>query len=832
MGFFDEKNKEFDRPVLPIDPIELYYSFSKDNKYNLLWAAQEEVLKKWHEQRDSINLLIKMNTGAGKTLTGLIILYSKMLEFNKPVVYLCPDNQLLSQVVDQSKMSGIPTCVIDENNDFPEEFLNSEAILITTVNRMFNSKNIFDRDRVIPIAVLFDDAHRAVQSIIDSFTITIADTHKLYDELRKLFKEDLKKQSTALYEMLKTGASGYNMKVPYWAWIDKKDNVNALLAPYVGEKATLLFKWGLFHNNYDQHDLYFAHNKLEISPKISQVSNVAAYEGSSFKYALSATFVNDHAILKDLNFNKDSILNPIIPTDRKDYGERLILTPKRYYPEISIDDEIKILNHHIEKEHNVVILVPNMIDARWWKKRGAIIADKTNIEDVIDQLKTSKGNLVVFLNRYEGIDLSGDSCNVLVIYNHPKFRSLKNSYYEDIHHETRANYVAQTIEQGMGRSVRSGNDFSVVYLMGRDVLKFLRYKENHKFFNDHTQKQIRMGLNLMQGKELNDTNIIDVITTAADSCLSQETGWKTYYRGFMDKEKIEKSVSRELNLEINELEKKATSLFLQKENKEAEKLIHEIIRKDINPIQKAWYYQMLGNFIYPINPQQANNYQIRSKSISSHMLEPFMGKQQFKKQVSEAQMKKALDFIRSFDTKHDLLLFISEISKDLIYIESTESPDYFEAALKDLGKLLGYESSRPEKELKEGPDALWGSKHFHFILEAKSHKKPSNRIYKSEIEQLLSSKIWFKEKYITETITLMITLQANSQRENGVGIDENMFVIDQQCLDKLKDSISKLHSFISNSDYDIITEESIKLEYHKLNLNAKAFIQNYLKVIK
>ncbi|MBQ4818894.1 DEAD/DEAH box helicase family protein [Aquimarina sp. MMG016] len=832
MDFFDEKNKEFEKRTLPIEPIELYYSFDKQNDYSILRPAQEEVLKKWHHQRGSNNVLIKMNTGAGKTLTGLLMLYSKMLEFKKPVVYLCPDRQLVAQVIEQSKMSGIPTCEVDVNRDFPEEFLNAEAILIATVDRMFNGKNIFDRDRIVPIAILLDDAHRIVQRVIDSFTIKISENHSLYSDLFKLFKDDLKRQSVGSYEMLKEGGNGCYMKVPYWAWFDKKESVNALLVQYTQEKETLLFKWDLFHNNYEQYELFFTHNKLEISPELCYVKNISAYNNATYKYALSATFVNDHAILKDLDFSIESIMNPIIPTDRKDYGERLILAPKRYYPQISQESEISILNHHLDNGHNVVVLVPNRRAAELWEALEAVIVDKENIEDIIHKLKTSKGNCVVFINRYEGIDLSGDSCNVLVIHDHPKFKSLKNIYYEDVHHETSANYVAQTIEQGMGRSVRSGNDFSVVYLMGRYLLKFLRYRDNHKFFNDYTQKQIRMGLDLMKDKEFDDNNVEKIITSAADACLAQVDGWKTYYRNFMDTQVLDESTSKELKLEINKLEKESVFSFINKEYTNAERKVHEILKKDIDPVQKAWYNQVLGGYTYQMDKDRSNDYQIKSKSLSNRMLEPFMGKNQWKKQVTQPQVKKSLEFIKSFDTSNDVLLFISEIQNDLIYVEDLSTSESFEEALKNLGVLLGFESSRPEKESGEGSDVLWGSENYNLILEAKSNKKSQNKISKANLGQLSTSVSWFNGKYLTSADLYAVTLQPNGSKEDKLGVEKNMLVMDQKNLDKLHDSINKLYTFVSTTKNHLITEEQLQQEFIRYNLNDKAFIQQYLNVIK
>lgn len=51
-----------------------------------------------------------MDTGSGKTLTGLLMLYSKLKEGVGPAVYLCPDNQLVEQVYQQAFLYGIPVC--------------------------------------------------------------------------------------------------------------------------------------------------------------------------------------------------------------------------------------------------------------------------------------------------------------------------------------------------------------------------------------------------------------------------------------------------------------------------------------------------------------------------------------------------------------------------------------------------------------------------------------------------------------------------------------------------------------------------------------------------
>ncbi|WP_143471299.1 DEAD/DEAH box helicase, partial [Listeria grayi] len=97
----------------------------------------------WEKKRDQKDVVGILNTGAGKTLVGLLMLLSKMNEGIGPCIYLCPNKQLVEQVVKQASNHNIPVVKINEKNALPIEFLNSQSILITTFERLFNGKSIF-----------------------------------------------------------------------------------------------------------------------------------------------------------------------------------------------------------------------------------------------------------------------------------------------------------------------------------------------------------------------------------------------------------------------------------------------------------------------------------------------------------------------------------------------------------------------------------------------------------------------------------------------------------------------------------------------------------------
>ena len=82
----------------PIHPIEIFQASAiTDGNINDLWLAQGDALREWHEHRDDRNVAVVLNTGAGKTLVGLLIAQSLVQETQRQVVYACSSIQLVEQ---------------------------------------------------------------------------------------------------------------------------------------------------------------------------------------------------------------------------------------------------------------------------------------------------------------------------------------------------------------------------------------------------------------------------------------------------------------------------------------------------------------------------------------------------------------------------------------------------------------------------------------------------------------------------------------------------------------------------------------------------------------
>ncbi len=76
----------------PTDPVELYDTLDRAHDKGPLRPAQLAVLTEWHgKHQKTRDVIVKLHTGQGKTLIGLLMLQSRLNAGNGPALYLCPN---------------------------------------------------------------------------------------------------------------------------------------------------------------------------------------------------------------------------------------------------------------------------------------------------------------------------------------------------------------------------------------------------------------------------------------------------------------------------------------------------------------------------------------------------------------------------------------------------------------------------------------------------------------------------------------------------------------------------------------------------------------------
>ena len=841
MNIFDKKLKAAVKPDLPIAPIELYQTCPYKENYGYLRGIQEEVLRSWHITRDQRDVICKMNTGSGKTLTGLIMLYSKLVEKAGPSIYLCPDKQLLDQTFELAGLYGIPVCKFDERtNNFPADFVNGKSILIITFHKLFNGRSIFTKNNIQIGALLLDDAHKCMDIARENSTIRIARNHAIAKKLFALFSDVLKHQLPGTFYRLEGQDPAILMKVPYWAWMDYHDEVIKVINEYVDAIANdfennedIKFVWPLVSDNILSYDCYFNGNDMEMSPIHVPYHEIPSFNEAKFRYILSATFEDDYDLIKDLGIAAVSVLNPIVPADRKDVGKRLILAPSRFDSSLNSEVTREFIAKYSGKGYNTVILVPSAAKASVWKGLGALIIDRNNINKAIDKLGKSKGNFFVFINRYDGIDLYNDLCRILVLDGLPKYNSIKEQYEETRLENIDAGKKAQIIEQGLGRATRSGGDYSVVYIIGDDLVNFLGYEKNLQHFTPLTRAQLSLGLELLDGES--SDNPLKTIEDTAAFCLNQHSSWHQVHTQALinsDKEGLNEDKKHKIQLAV--VENGALEKFKRRKYAEAGNVIlDDIINKEyIGKKEKAWYYQMAAQLMYLGNKVEANNLQNKACDITTQMFHPYdthVYKKIKSKGIQGASVRKGIE---GFSTSQDVVLYVKELINSLQYNPDIKA-QRFENSLAKLGRFLGFSAQMPEQELGNGPDVLWCmTDGIYLILEAKS-RSIHEEITRDNIGQLLISEEWFKGQYPDKKGDYFaVTLQPTNKKGENVNVSEQTKVLDLPSLEKLHQNLRSFANALQGKLNNSHTDSEINQLLIAYDLTPDLFVKSYLKTIK
>ena len=450
-----------------IEPREIFMTLpSKAPGYGYPRDVQSEVWKKWFDIRNEKNVILKMNTGSGKTVVGLIMLQSCLNEEKGPAIYVVPDNYLVKQVIDEAKRLGIAATV--DKDDY--NYSNSKAILVTSIPTIVNAHSYFGMREAgnYPIgSIIIDDVHACMDKIIDQFMIKIDAETDAYKELIALFSSSLKDYNPKNYiDVVEMKDCRNNMLVPYWEWQRQQDNIYRILTKYNNsDNTSIYFGLPLIESCLETCDCIITASAIEISPKGIDLDKISSLEEASRRIYMSATLADDSVFVSALGLDTEDMKNIITPENANDMGDRLIIFPKYVNCDIS-DIEIK------EKVEET--------------------AKKDNIDGKVKALKSGKHvGKIIFVNRYDGIDLPGDACRMLVIDGLPPLNSIKDRYIQSVAPQSTIllREQVQRIEQGMGRGVRSNGDECCVVLMGDELSDVLSRNKGIDYFSAATRSQ-------------------------------------------------------------------------------------------------------------------------------------------------------------------------------------------------------------------------------------------------------------------------------------------------------------------------------------------------------
>ena len=191
------------------------------------------------------------------------------------------------------------------------------------------------------------------------------------------------------------------------------------------------------------------------------------------------------------------VSKPITSVSLAGVGERMILVPELMeLGETAVEPLIKDYSQKIaNSKRGVTILTPSRPAAEKWKDVANCPGTTEEVAREVRRMQASEtfGPLVL-ANRYDGIDLPGQSCRFLVMAGLPRGTSDYDIYRAIVLADGAVNsLLAQRIEQGIGRGTRGAGDFCAVILMGNDLVAWIARTANLQILTSTTRVQLDIG---------------------------------------------------------------------------------------------------------------------------------------------------------------------------------------------------------------------------------------------------------------------------------------------------------------------------------------------------
>lgn len=808
---FNELNQN-NKEVLT-NPKSIFTSLKdKSSKYGgYLRDVQSDVLEQWYENRNNKNTIIKMNTGSGKTLVALLILKSCMNENKGNAIYVVPNNYLIEQVAKEAEDLGIE--VVTSTEDL--KFIKKEAILIINIYKLINGKSVFglkDKDNIKIDNIIIDDVHACLDSAKSQVTININKENipELYNNLFLMFRESLQKQNFAKLIDIENNATSQLMVVPFNTIIRKKEQILQCLSNAVETVPEIKFSIDLLKEYINLCDIIISSTEIEISLPCLPIHKIKSFENAKRRIFLSATLNDDSDLVKELNIIDN--IKVICPKDNSDIGNRMILMPQSINPKIS-DEEIKQSIKKISLDYKTFVIVPSFARASFWED----VADYIYTADNIAEIHNHDYQLNVLVGRYDGIDLPDDMCRMLVIDGLPDNRTMSDLIEEEIliNNSESLKRKVQMVEQGMGRGVRSNSDYCAVIIMNYKLIKMLSDLDILKYFSEATRKQIELSNEI--AKQLTESSINDILSVF-DYCLHKDEQWITVSIKALADLKNETEIH--CNQSIISLRKAYNSAF-QQDYDQAIDYLNELVSKELDNKKKGYY-------IYLIAKNYANKDSIQSEKLlkeakrlnSGIPITSIVPIYKSKKNKNIKQSDAIMEFCKNnrYENPTEYLLNIQAITEDLHFNKTPFNT--FENAIYELGKSLGFESTRPEKQYGKGPDNLWIDNDKNYCIIECKNEATSNIISKDYCEQLLGSINWVKEEYGNNISYFSIIIHPSNIIDWRASIgNEKIKVINQTELENFKERVIDFsNNFINPNNYENSTNIKQLIDEYKLSL--------------
>ncbi|MEY3400998.1 MAG: hypothetical protein RLZZ86_613 [Cyanobacteriota bacterium] len=753
----------------------------KNKKSQGLISHQADILRKYC-QPETINLpdvALQLPTGSGKTVVGLLIAEWRRCRFDEKVVYLCPTGQLVNQVVEQSsykygiKANAFIGKQIEYSPTIKGEYTNSERIAVTTYSSLFNTNSFFSNADII----ILDDAHAAENYIAKYWSLSIERNKPEHTNLFKVLVPIMREMVLdPNYSRLMSNSSPdlgdlqWVQKIPTPSMYKRLEEITAILDTHINrEISDLYYSWSVLKDHLFSCHIYSSYNSILIRPVLPPTRTHQPFSNPKQRIYMSAT-LGEGGELERLAGTEKIVRLPVPDGwDQQGIGRRFF-----FFPERSLNEEasLNLAINMIKKTPRTLVLVPddptvNKLATQISTTTSYKIFKAREIEKSKQTFISESQAVAIVANRYDGIDLEGDECRLLIVKGMQKATNLQEKFLvtrmpTNILFNDR---ILTRIVQAVGRCTRADNDYAAVVVLGEELNNYLLDKNKRKFFHPEIQAEIEYGLE--QSKDIQSSEFIENLQIF----LNHKEEWNEAEKNIIELrnrfkqsqlpgiDKLHASVAHEVKYQ-NAL----WSGNFEKAVEECRFVLSALSGDDVKGYRAFWCY-LAGSAAWiaaqrGINSSMegvARDFFKRAASTTEgvswlYQLSKLSIEENQENQADKLRLTSVIEGLESqlsLYGNHNNRKFEAEVKlilENLQRVKDTEKDSKaFENGHERLGRLLGYQAGNSNGDAD--PDPWWiADDDFCIVFEDHSTDNPINSLGANKVRQAASHPDWIKQR--------------------------------------------------------------------------------------
>ncbi|MCM2390966.1 DEAD/DEAH box helicase [Streptomyces albipurpureus] len=508
-------------------PEELYLSGTLPRTtaaVDALWVHQGDVIRAYAERHlETPDLALELPTGTGKTIPGLLLAEWVRRRSEGPVIYATPTKQLARQVLAAARREGVPSHLLIGGHrswDLVEEsaVAGAEAIGITTYSTIFNSSPKLPEPRLI----VLDDAHAGEQFVGAEYGVTIhrhrdgeayeAVLSALAPFLSGLLLQRLRGEpDPGAHHQVRLLLPAINPKV-----LSKLDAVLAALPePH-------MFQFAMIRAGLASCCVYLSYGGIQIRPMMPPTFENRIFSRAGQRIYLSATLGSGGDL--ERAFGRAQIDRMPLPTKTPPRSGRRLFV----FPDLTAGGDALGLARRIVGVTNKALVLSQETLAQTKALASVLTADsvqvmgRDDVEQGLDVFAKAPTGVLGLANRYDGLDLPGEACRVVVLGGKPDAVGLQEKFLSQRAEANAAlaERLRTRIVQGVGRCTRGPNDYAVVVVLGSDITRYFSRPENRAALEPELQAEVEFGWQNSRGA--NPDEVIENI----EMFLEHEDSWR------------------------------------------------------------------------------------------------------------------------------------------------------------------------------------------------------------------------------------------------------------------------------------------------------------------